>query len=242
MNIQHHITHHIHYIIILCILILTPVKSWAQVGEARNDLTFGFNAGYAMNKMDFSPTIKQTYKGSPTLGVTARYICEKYFTMIAGVQVEVNYVNLGWKELIEDGTDNTYSRDMSYISVPLLMHMGWGREKRGCKFVFLAGPQFEYNLGSTEHFGGNHWDTSHRPNNVTGQYGLDVDHKIDYGIEAGAGIEFSTSIGHFILDGRYYYGLSDVFDNSKRGIFARSANGTISVKLHYLMDISKTKR
>ena len=195
-----------------------------------------------MNKMDFNPTIKQNYKSAPTFGLTGRYICEKYFTTICGVQLEVNFANLGWEELIEDGTGNTYSRDLTYVQIPMLMQLGWGYEHRGCKFIFEAGPQIGFNIGSTEHRGGGVWDDSNRAGGMNSQYGMKVDHPFDYGITAGLGIELSTGIGHFLLDGRYYYGLGDAFDNSAKGTFRRSANQTIAVKLTYLFDIVKTKQ
>lgn len=230
-----------YYLILICFLALQSVLLHAQVGEKRSDFAIGGNAGMLMTRMDIRPTIKQTYKYSPTFGFSARYICEKYFTAICGVLMEVNFANLGWKEVIEDGSGNTYSRNLTYIQVPILMQMGWGREKRGCKFLFEAGPQLGYNLGSTESYGGGVWDVSKRPNKVVEQYGLAVDYKLDYGITAGIGMELSTSIGHFLLNARYNYGLGDVFDNSKKGYFGRSAHQTIIAKFTYLIDIVKTK-
>ena len=229
------------HLISLVFASIASIATFAQVGEPRNDFSVGFTGGYTMNKMDFQPSIKQTQKGSPMVGFATRYICEKYFTAICGVQLEVQFNNLGWKELIEDGSGNTYSRDWYFAEVPILMQMGWGRERRGCKFIFEAGPQFGMYLFGKEHRGGGEWNTSHRPNGVTYQYGKDPDNRFDYGIAAGIGIEFSSPIGHFQLQGRYYYGLADIYDNSKRGDFARSANQTISAKLTYLFDIVRTK-
>ena len=213
----------------------------AQVGESRNDFSLGVTAGYTMSKMDFMPKIKQTYTGSPMYGFAARYICEKYFTTVCGVVAEVQLCNLGWEEVIEDGTGNTYKRDLSYVQMPLLMQMGWGRERKGMKFLFEAGPQLGMYLSSKEHKGGGEWNTSLRPNNVTHQYGREPDNKLDYGITAGLGLEYSSPIGHILLQGRYYYGLGDIYDNSKRGYFSRSAHQTICVKLTYLFDLVKTK-
>ena len=68
-----------------------------------------------------------------------------------------------------------------------------------------------------------------------------LDHKIDYGITAGLGIELTTGIGHFIVDARYYYGLSDLFGNAKKDPFSRSANGAIMAKVTYLINIPKSK-
>lgn len=230
-----------HIILFAFILLLLPLACLAQVGEPRSDFSIGFTGGCTMNRMDFQPKIKQTLKASPMIGFATRYICEKYFTAICGVQLEVQLNNLGWKELIEDGSGNTYSRDWCFVEVPILMQMGWGRERRGFKFIFEAGPQLGMYLFGKEHYGGGEWDITRRPNNVTYQYGKDPDNSFDYGITAGMGLEFSSPIGHFQLQGRYYYGLGDIFDNSKRGKFGRSANQTISAKLTYLFDIVRTK-
>lgn len=212
-----------------------------QVGEPRNDFSVGIMGGYTINTMDFMPQIKQSSKSSPMIGLVARYVCEKYFTTICAVELEIQYNNLGWKEVIEDGSGNTYKRDWRFVEVPVLMQMGWGRERKGMKFLFEAGPQVGLYLSGKEHMGGESWNTGARPNGVVYQYGKEPDNKIDYGIVAGVGLELSSPIGHILLQGRYYYGLADIFDNSKRGDFGRSANKTIQVKLTYLFDILHTK-
>ncbi len=231
---------HIRHIILASLIAVAALAAKAQVGEPRKDFAVGVTAGYIMSKMDFMPKIKQASKGSPMFGFAGRYICEKYFSTICGVELEVLYNNLGWEEVIEDGTNNTYKRDLNYLQVPLLMQMGWGRERRGVKFLFEAGPQLGLYMSGKEHMGGGTWDPSHRPSNVTHQYGREPDHTFDYGITAGLGLEASTPVGHFLLQGRYYYGLADIYDNSKRGYFSRSANQVVSIKLTYLFDIVKS--
>ena len=124
--------------------------TFAQVGEHRCDLSIGFTGGYTMNTMDFVPKIKQTQKGSPMIGFSSRYVCEKYFTTICAVELELLYNNLGWKEVIEDGSENTYKRDWHFLEMPILMQMGWGRERRGLKFLFEAGPQVGLYLSGKE--------------------------------------------------------------------------------------------
>lgn len=214
----------------------------AQVGEYRSTFALGVNAGMAMNTVNFQPTIKQLQKLGPTMGISARYICEKYFTTICGVLAEINYANIGWREDIEEkytnAKNNKYTRNLNYIQMPILMQLGWGYEERGMKFIIEAGPQFGFNIGSSEKYSGDPWDPSKRSNNVNYQYGMELDNKFDFGIAGGLGAELSTSIGHFIISGRYYYGLGDMFDNSKKAPFARSANQTITAKFTYLINIS----
>ena len=164
------------------------------------------------------------------------------FSAICAVQAELNYTQLGWKEKIED-SDDTYQRDINYIQLPLFARMAWGREQRGLQFFFMLGPQFNFYLSDNDKRGGE-WSAktlATRPNNVTAQYDLEVQNKFEYGLSGGLGVELSTAIGHFQLEGRYYYALSDMFSNGKKDPFGRSANGAIIIKATYLMDLLRTK-
>ena len=70
-----------------------------------------------------------------------------------------------------------------------------------------------------------------------------VEHKFDYGIAAGLGVEYSVPrVGHFLLEGRYYYGLGSIFGESKRDYFGRSNFGNIVVKMAYLFDLTRTAK
>ena len=97
----------------------------AQLGEERHNLAVGVNVGMDMTKVDLSPRVKMKSHNGMTFGVTARYMSEKYFKMMCGIQAEINYTQRGWQENIEDGTGDTYSRTMNYIEVPLLAHLAF---------------------------------------------------------------------------------------------------------------------
>lgn len=231
--------HHL-FTTLLCLLL--PCLAAAQVGSYRADLAVGINGGYALNQISFNPTIKQSWKGGATLGLTIRYTCEKYLSAICALQGELNYIDLGWKELIEPayGTD-TYYRQVHYLQVPILARLGWGREVRGLQGYLVVGPQVGFCIGEKEHYS-DPWAGTPRPNNITQQYGRKVENFFEYGITAGAGAELSIPhVGHFLIEGRYYYGLSDIFHNSKRDPFGRSANGAIIIKASYLFDLLRTK-
>lgn len=216
---------------------------YAQVGEHRSDFAIGVNGGYTLNKVTFNPTIKQTMHGGTTFGVTFRYTCEKYFACYCALQAEVNYAKLGWKELIETSTD-TYERDMDYIQVPFFARLALGRERGGFQGFLLLGPQIGFCFNDKEYKGGEWSDytLSRRPNGIVQQYGLEIDNRFEYGIAGGLGAEVSTKSGHrFAIEGRYFYGLSDIFSNSKKDPFGKSNNGTIFAKVSYLFDVIKTK-
>jgi hypothetical protein len=243
--------------LIISAVLLLPVAMSAQVGEYRNDLAVGVNGGYTLSKVGFTPSIPQNMLGGFTGGVTVRYNCEKYFKSICALVGELNIVQTGWKENILDannqavinsvtGAAETYERHLTYVQLPLMARMGWGRERSGLQGFFQVGPQFGYNIGDTHK---SNFEWSQR--NVTSRVGaqqdavqdtLSIQNKFDYGIVGGAGLEYSNpKIGHFILEGRYYYGLGDMFSNSKRDYFGRSNLGVIQIKLTYLWDIRRTK-
>lgn len=218
----------------------------AQVGEARNTVAIGVNGGVMMNTVMFDPTIKQKMHIGASYGLTLRLTCEKYFKTLCALQVEINHARLGWNENILDGDTNNplpdrYQRDLNYIQFPFLARLGWGHEKRGLMGYFLAGPQIGYCYKETSRrslewtLDGNGHPS--RPNGMYAQYEMPIENKFDYGITGGFGVELSTRIGHFMLDGRYYYGLSDLYGNSKKDVFAKSNNGTFSVKFSYLIDL-----
>lgn len=227
-------------LLLLAVLLCAPVH--AQVGEHRNDLTIGLNGGYLLNRTSFNPTIKKVFKGGETFGVTVRYTCEKYFAAICAIQAEINYANMGWKEDIDpELSSDTYYRDMRYIQMPIFARLSWGRERKGFLFGFLIGPQLGYCFSETEHYS-DPWAGTPRPNNVTQQYGKAVERRFEYGISGGLSFEIGTKrAGRFMLEGYYFYGLSDIFNNSKKDPFGRSANGAIIVKAAYLYDIIRTK-
>jgi len=224
--------------ILLLLLVSVSIPAAAQLGDQRNNLSIGVNAGANYNNVSFTPTIKQKGYLAYTGGLTARYISEKYFAMLCGAQLELNYSQRGWEEMIEDNT-NTYSRTMSYIEVPFLAHLAFGNEKGGMFFINM-GPQIGVLLSEKEKFSAD-WDASNRPNDINYQYGKMADNKIDYGILGGAGVEVHTGIGQFLLEGRFYMGLADFYKNNKANTnnFEKSSHNIMSVRLTYLFDIIK---
>lgn len=219
-------------IIIGIVLAFFTLPVAAQVGEMRNNFAVGFNGGVNINSVSFTPRIKQSNLMGITGGVTARYISEKYFAMICGIQMEINYSQHGWKEQYDEGITDSYSRTMDYVEIPLLAHLAFGRE-RGLQFFLNLGPQIGFLLSENEKFSEN-FDKN---NGV--QYGKMAENKFDYGITGGAGLELRTKAGNFLVEGRYYFALSDFYGNTKKDYFSRSAHSTIQAKVTYLFDIRK---
>ena len=71
---------------------------------------------------------------------------------------------------------------------------------------------------------------------------MPVEKKFDYGIVGGGGLEYShPKLGHFLLEARYYFGLGNIYGNTKQDYFGKSNNGAIVIKLSYLFDVIRTK-
>ncbi|MBQ7471040.1 MAG: PorT family protein [Prevotella sp.] len=241
---------------ILYILMFLPLCVQAQIGEHRNDFAVGFNGGYVFNEIDFVPTVSQDYHGGITGGLSLRYVCEKYFNTICSVQAEVNFSQIGWKEDVKNkdngpvinpvtGQAEEYKRTLNYLQIPFFAHLAWGREQKGFNFFVQAGSQVGFLLSEStkKNFDMEHINLEDRVNKIVAQDTMKVEKRFDYGIALGGGLEFShKKVGHFQLEARYYYGLGNIYGDSKRDYFSRSNHQSIIVKLTYLFDLVRTKR
>ena len=182
---------------LIATLLLTgfALPATAQIGEARSNLSVGVNGGVNLNSVSFTPSIKQNSLMGITGGLTARYISEKYFAMICGAQVELNVSQRGWDQLFETVSldDNgyevtskdpskTYTRKMTYIDIPFLAHLAFGRD-RGLQFFVHAGPQISFLISESETIKG--IDMNTLSNTQKAVYGVKIQNKFDYGIAGG---------------------------------------------------------
>lgn len=234
--------------------VCTAVK--AQIGEHRSDFSVGANVGYTMSSVGFTPKVTQSMLGGMTAGLSWRYVCEKYFKTICSIYGEVNYTQMGWKERILTSDDQPvingvtglpeqYSRTLSYIQVPVFAHLAWGHEHKGMQFFFQAGPQFGYMLNESTktNFRFENMNRDDRASLTCAQDTMSVENKFDYGIAAGLGVELSLKhVGHFLLEGRYYYGLGNIYGDTKRDYFGKSNNNSIIIKLTYLFDLNRGRK
>lgn len=239
-----------------CLLLLFCLPSKAQIGEHRNDLAIGVNGGYVLSNVAFLPKVPQSLHGGLTGGLSVRYVCEKYFNTICSIYGEVNLAQIGWKERIWDRNDKPVinettgvaeqcQRDMTYLQVPVFAHLAWGREQKGMQFFFQAGPQVGFHLSdkTVKNFELSDRNLLDRVNNTVQQDTMAVQNKVDYGIAAGVGMEYShPKMGHLLLEARYYYGLGNMYKDTKRDFFSTSRFSNIVVKLTYFFDITRTRR
>lgn len=178
-------------------------------------------------------------------GVSVRYLNERNVGFIA----EINYSQQGWEEdfskriesegALSDSKDYVHKHKLNYVEIPFLTHIYFGDKFR---FFFNLGPKISYMVSESEEISQDLIDLLSSGNltdgDITNQYFHKAEKSIDYGIMGGGGFEFRTkNIGSFSLEGRYYYGLGDIYKNKKSDFFQRSANRVISVKLTYYVKL-----
>ena len=241
------------FYILVCCMSATTVK--AQIGEHRDEFAVGVSGGYIMSSINFQPEVTQRQLGGTIGGVTFRYTTEKYFSSVCAIVGEVNYAQIGWKQKILDlqdqpvinsvtGMAEEYQRRINYVQVPIMARLGWGRERKGMQFFFQAGPQigFFLNEKTEANYDLSKRNLKDRTSKVVNQEAMPVENKFDFGITGGIGLEYSHPVvGHFMVEGRYYYGLGNIYGNTKRDYFGRSNFSNIVIKMSYLFDIAKTK-
>ncbi len=198
-------------------------------------VSVGAHAGATMGKMGFSPSVQQSFLPGFTFGASFRWAEERHVGLVA----ELNFSQRGWKENFEDAPFS-YSRRLSYIEIPVMTHIFFGG-RRVCGFINL-GPQIGYMIASSI---SSDFDYSNPTaiegfpaNRQTQQMGMEIKNRFDYGITAGAGVEFYLSPRNSIqLQARYYYGLGNIYPSSKKDHFSASRSSMITVTAAYIFRI-----
>ncbi len=236
-------------LIIIVVTLATVLGARAQVGEYRNEFYWGVTGGYMFSRVSFMPKVTQGYLGGETIGLSCRYTSEKYFTAICSIVGEVNYSKVGWSENIltinseqvynnYNGEAEYYDRIQHYVEVPIMARLAWGGEQRGCQFFFQMGPQFGYFIDESisTNFDLETANTSDRANATIAQFDMAVENKFDYGIAAGLGLEVIVpKVGRMLLEGRYYFGLANIYGNTKSDYFGKSNHSSMGVKVSFLI-------
>lgn len=191
----------------------------------------GAHGGMTMSEVMFKPTITQKFGLGKTAGVAFRYAEENHFGLIA----EVNFVQRGWAEQFEE-LPYSYQRTLNYVEIPVMSHIYFGR--RG-KFFFNAGPEVAYYLG--DHISSNFdiYDTASLPDfnskgRRTEQLTMEVSQKLDFGIVAGLGGEFSINPRNSVsIEARLFYGIGNVMPSGRQDTFSTSNQLSISITAGY---------
>ncbi len=222
----------------VCLLLISA--AWigtlsAQKQTFPTEMYIGAGGGGVAANMSFVPSIPQTLVYSYQGGIAAKYVSEKHLGLIT----EVNLTRKGWREKFDAEKEFAYKRTLTYIDIPFMTHLYFGDKTR---FIFNAGPQISVLIGENAQMNQALSDDVEArkavdPDAPIGvQYGpMSEMKRVDYGLTGGVGVELRTPIGVFDVEGRYYFGLGDIFTSRRRdkAYFTRSAHRVIMAKLTY---------
>lgn len=210
-------------------VMLCGVSSIVAQTHYNANISIGAHGGADFSRVFFTPGVTQTLIPGATAGINFRYIEENHF----GIIIEADFDQRGWKEDFE-GEPYEYSRTVNYLTIPFLAHIYFGRRGR---FFINAGPSVSFNLGESTKSNfdfKNISSISGFPIRNTYQYMLAADRKVDYGISAGVGGEFSINKKNAIyLEARFYYGLGNMLKSGRTEQFRGSNSMTLSVQAGY---------
>ena len=192
----------------------------------------GGKMGATLSKINFNPSVQQSMSPGMTAGAMFRYIEEKNFGLVA----ELNVTQRGWKEAFDDA-DYSYTHRLTYLELPIMTHIFFGNER--VKGFFNLGPELNVMIGDGVSSNFDYRKAADMdyfiqdPRHIE-QLTMDVKNKLDYGICAGVGMEVNLNRRNsMLLEGRFYYGLTDVFPNHKADVFSGSNSMSIMVTLGY---------
>jgi hypothetical protein len=221
-------------VFLVCIITSIGINIQAQ-NTFRYEWAIGASGGIGFSSVGFSPKVIQNTLIGLNGGLTVRWITEKNL----GLQLEVNLKQQGWSEdfsQIEDIPVNNpfYTRKMTYMDIPLFTHIYFGGDK--VRFFVNLGPQIGLFLHESTDENLNGATITNKRNE---QHKQTNEKKIEWGLGGGPGLEFRTDVGFFLLEGRYYYGLSDFYSTRRGDDFSKASVQIIGVKLTYLIPIFK---
>ncbi len=199
----------------------------------KSHIHVGAKAGATLSSIAFTPEVEQSMTSGFVGGVSFRYAEERHVGLLA----ELNIAQRGWQESFDDGLPFEYKRSLTYIQLPLMTHIffGWKR----FNININLGPEISYMIGSSIK---SNFDYSNVTSvqdfplqyRMTEQLTMPIKNKFDYGITGGVGCEFKLNRKNSLaLEGRYYFGLGNIYPATKKDVFDASRHSSILITLGY---------
>ncbi len=223
----------IRHIILIIIALATLLTSNAET-HYKPQIRIGGKAGMTMSQMSFAPSVSQKMTNGFIVGATFTYAEEKIF----GLRAELCVEQRGWSEDYKEQSHLfNYQRHLTYVQLPLLTQIQFGTSK--FKGIVTLGPEVAYMIGdkaSANFDYSNIGSLTDYPvvNRMNEQLTMEVARKFDYGISAGLGMQWNmTRLHAVLLEGRFYYGLGNIFPDRRRDVFSASRGMSIQLTLGY---------
>ncbi len=222
----------IHRIVLLGGALLLAGVGSAQPRLRQPEIYFGVQAGAIASTVHFSPKVENMTPLTKTalLGANGGFVFRYSGQKCCAVQVELNYMQRGWREKNEEGY---YTRALHYIEVPFLMHIYFGSPQwRG---FFNLGPQIGYCVYDNKGQG---------PEQTVNTYQYNaIERPFDWGVAGGLGGYYrSRNAGTYQLEVRFNYSLGSLFADSAEDYFSASSSMNLSLNLAWLWEFKPRKK
>ena len=192
----------------------------------------GFQGYYTKTKLSTDTTKlnrMQTFESGYGGGISF-----KHFELgPVGLQAELNYEKsaFGFRN---DTLGIDYYQDLSYLSLPLLMHLDIG--KHSFHVVATLGPYINMLLSAPE--ARTNMETVMQ-NGFNKMYSADFN-RFTYGLMGEAGVAVATKVGVFQLTGRAYIGMSKLLNFEGISLFNYTLPKSYGLALHYFVPFGET--
>ncbi len=207
-------------------IVIVSIKLSAQTDDFIPSYAFGIKQGINSSSVSFSPGIKQGTTLGYIGGLVYKYQNDMYPNgWVFGLQIELNYTQKGWTEDL-DTINNSYSRKLDYIELPLITHIVIGKRPK-LKYYINLGTSFAYFLSEKENIEVNN-ELYRRE-----YYEKEVENYFDYSGLGELGITYNTGIGEFQAGVRYQLTFTDLFKTTSETIFENSQNQIWSFSITY---------
>lgn len=189
--------------------------------------SIGTTAGYSMSEVIFLPKVQQKLMAGYEAGLILRADVNKN----AGIWLEIDYSNSGWKEYNEEHPELKYERVLKWIRIPFMTHLMFGKSR--WKICIDAGAHFGYLLGEISR--SNYTENTEKGSQITRQHTMPVEKKLAWGLGGGPGVEYHGKRSIIGLRLSYIYGLGDLYRNKTKDYFSKSSEQIYAAKLYYLL-------
>lgn len=220
------------YTKVACLVLLFLSLNFTVKAQERipREIHLGVVGGSNISAYTFHPIIPQRYTGSYTFGVAARYIEEQYF----GLQAELLLTERGFADQWEPNEEDwLFERKLLYVELPVMAHVYFNLGKRNQVAIDL-GPKLAWFVSdrTNSNLPENYGQSGTSMGNQYMHHELPIEKKFDYGLQFGLGYEFKISkILSAQLTGRYYFGLGNLWADSKADYFEQSSNNSFQISL-----------
>ncbi len=213
---------------LLLTLLLGAFNSQAQ--------TFlGVKKGISLSQVDFSDVdpnyniiINQEQLRGNITGIALHVRQGKH----TALQFELNLIDKGWKQLLND--NSSFTSSLKYLNIYTQTHVLIGSGK--LKPLLSAGPYLNFLVKSE-----NDEIPESQEENIPFVYNKDTDNKVEFGLGVGGGLSYESKIGLFLIEGKYSLGLSNIIEKQTATDPAFSRHQTIEISVQYFYQIFKNK-